>query len=68
MSKLKITIETDDEWTAQHMMNWYEYYSSTKEIYAYIRNKLKHGDVSEEVDGELLNIRNLLPTYYPGED
>ena len=67
-STMKITVEIDDEWTAKHMLNWYDYYSSTKEIYAYIRNKLKHGNVSDEVSRELYSINDLLPSHYPGED
>lgn len=67
-STMKITVEIDDEWTAKHMLNWYDYYSSTKEIYAYIRNKLKHGDISDDVAGELHHISDLLPSHYPGED
>lgn len=67
-SPLKITVEIDDEWTAKHMLNWYDYYSSTKDVYDYIKLKLKHGDVSDEVARELHHINNLLPSYYPGED
>ena len=65
---MKITIELDDEYTAKNMMNWYEYYSSCKEIEKHIRGQLKHGNISDESAKVFASIRALLPAYYPGED
>jgi len=65
---MKLTIETDDEFTARHMLNWYEYYSACKDIHAHIRNVLKHSDIDDTTVRELERVRGLLPVYYPGED
>lgn len=66
---MKTTFElVDDEFTARHMLNWYEYYAACKDIYAHIRNKLKHGDCDDALVSELESIRSLLPSHYPGED
>lgn len=58
---MKITFETDDEYTARHMLNWYKYYAACNDIRIYIRNALKHGDVDEATERRLETIRDCLP-------
>jgi hypothetical protein len=43
------------------MLNWYKYRSACIDIHEYIRSKLKHGEVSDDVYKVLLDIQLILP-------
>jgi hypothetical protein len=56
-----VTICCDEPWEAKGMLNWYKYRSACIDIHEYIRSKLKHGEVSDDVYRALLDIQLILP-------
>lgn len=56
-----VTIATSDVREARKMLDWYKYYAACEDIRQYIRNQLKHHDVSESEQRIFETIRDALP-------
>lgn len=57
---MKITIEFDDKIDALMALNAWQFSSCLDDVDNYLRNTLKHGDLTDEVHDALQKVRDML--------